>query len=206
MGWRSFETVVNAAGIERFPLFGVSQGCAISIAYAVRHPERLSHLILSGGFALGRGKPSPREHEQTKAPDIMLPVDLTYRRHGQRPEAYHGSPTRKRDAVEIAHNRTYGAAWPFRASNPSSIARARKPAVMPGHEHQIVRGHLGRPSPRGEDERRKRPERAKEAAREGFDTVVDIMQRVALACGAMLGASSRARATAATDSEWWAMI
>ena len=47
------ETVVNAAGIQRFPLLGMSQGCAISIAYAVRHPDRVSHLILCGGFAVG---------------------------------------------------------------------------------------------------------------------------------------------------------
>jgi pimeloyl-ACP methyl ester carboxylesterase len=49
------ETVVDAIGIKRFPLLGVSQGCAISIAYAVRHPERLSHLILYGGFAKTTG-------------------------------------------------------------------------------------------------------------------------------------------------------
>jgi len=66
------ETVVDAVGLGRFPLFGVSQGCAISIAYAVRHPERLSHLILYGGFALGRGKRSPREHEQTKAMGTLM--------------------------------------------------------------------------------------------------------------------------------------
>jgi len=48
------ETVVDAAGLERFPLFGVSQGCAIAIAYAVRHPERVSRLVLYGGFARGR--------------------------------------------------------------------------------------------------------------------------------------------------------
>jgi hypothetical protein len=47
------ETVVDAAGITRFALLGISQGCAISIAYAVRHPERVLHLILYGGFALG---------------------------------------------------------------------------------------------------------------------------------------------------------
>jgi class 3 adenylate cyclase/pimeloyl-ACP methyl ester carboxylesterase len=40
------ETVVDAAGLERFPLLGMSQGCAISVAFAVRHPERVSHLIL----------------------------------------------------------------------------------------------------------------------------------------------------------------
>jgi pimeloyl-ACP methyl ester carboxylesterase len=55
------ETVVDAAGIERFALLGYSQGCAISVAYAVRHPERVSHLILYGGFALGAGKRSPQE-------------------------------------------------------------------------------------------------------------------------------------------------
>jgi class 3 adenylate cyclase/pimeloyl-ACP methyl ester carboxylesterase len=50
------ETVVDAAGIARFALLGISQGCAISIAYAVRHPERVSHLILYGGYALGGNK------------------------------------------------------------------------------------------------------------------------------------------------------
>jgi len=50
------ETVVDAAGITRFALLGISQGCAISIAYAVRRPERVSHLILYGGFALGWNK------------------------------------------------------------------------------------------------------------------------------------------------------
>jgi class 3 adenylate cyclase/pimeloyl-ACP methyl ester carboxylesterase len=50
------ETVVNAAGLDRFPLFGFSQGCAVSIAYAVRNPHRVSRLILFGGFATGRYK------------------------------------------------------------------------------------------------------------------------------------------------------
>jgi class 3 adenylate cyclase/pimeloyl-ACP methyl ester carboxylesterase len=50
------ETVAAAAGLGRFPLLGFSQGCAVSIAYAVRHPERVSHLILFGGFAVGRAK------------------------------------------------------------------------------------------------------------------------------------------------------
>jgi class 3 adenylate cyclase/pimeloyl-ACP methyl ester carboxylesterase len=66
------ETVVDTLGIERFPLLGVSQGCAISIAYAARHPERLSHLILYGGFALGGGKRSPAEHEMRKAMGTLM--------------------------------------------------------------------------------------------------------------------------------------
>jgi len=50
---RDLETVVDALGLERFALFGISQGAAVSIAYAVRHPERVSHVVLSGGYALG---------------------------------------------------------------------------------------------------------------------------------------------------------
>lgn len=50
---RDLETVVDAAGIDRFPLLGLSQGCAVAIEYAVRHPERVSHLILWGGYAAG---------------------------------------------------------------------------------------------------------------------------------------------------------
>lgn len=50
------EAVVEASGIARFALLGISQGCAVSIAYAVRHPERVSHLILYGGYAVGWSK------------------------------------------------------------------------------------------------------------------------------------------------------
>lgn len=47
------EAVVDALGLDRFPLFGLSQGAAVSIAYAARHPERVSRLILLGGYATG---------------------------------------------------------------------------------------------------------------------------------------------------------
>jgi DNA-binding winged helix-turn-helix (wHTH) protein/pimeloyl-ACP methyl ester carboxylesterase len=47
------ETVVDSVGLGRFALLGISQGAPIAIAYAVRHPERVSRLILSGGFAQG---------------------------------------------------------------------------------------------------------------------------------------------------------
>src|SRR5262249_45922280 len=54
------ENIVDAAHLDRFTLFGISQGCALSIAYAVKHPERVSHLVLAGGYAQGwrvRGDP-----------------------------------------------------------------------------------------------------------------------------------------------------
>ena len=47
------ECVIDASGVERLALLGISQGCAVSIAYAVRHPERLTHLVLYGGYARG---------------------------------------------------------------------------------------------------------------------------------------------------------
>jgi DNA-binding SARP family transcriptional activator/pimeloyl-ACP methyl ester carboxylesterase len=50
---RDLEAVVDAAGIDRFALIGSSKGGPTSIAYAVRHPERVSHLVLYGTFAQG---------------------------------------------------------------------------------------------------------------------------------------------------------
>jgi DNA-binding winged helix-turn-helix (wHTH) protein/pimeloyl-ACP methyl ester carboxylesterase len=50
---RDLETVVDAAGLDRFPLLGISRGGPIAIAYAVKHPERVSHLVLYGTFPAG---------------------------------------------------------------------------------------------------------------------------------------------------------
>ena len=50
---RDLETVVDTLGLERFPLFGMSQGGAIAIEYIRRHPERVTHLVLVGAY--GRG-------------------------------------------------------------------------------------------------------------------------------------------------------
>ncbi len=73
---RDLESVVDAIGLDRFALLGISQGCAVSIAYAVRHPERLTHLILYGGYARGRRRRgNVEEVEQTNAL-------LTLMRHG----------------------------------------------------------------------------------------------------------------------------
>ena len=47
------ETVVDDCGLARFALLGISQGAPVAIAYAVRHPERVSRLVLCGGFARG---------------------------------------------------------------------------------------------------------------------------------------------------------
>ena len=47
-------TVVDAAGLERFALLGVSRGGPVAVTYAARYPERVSHLVLYGAFVQGR--------------------------------------------------------------------------------------------------------------------------------------------------------
>ena len=64
---RDLEAVVDAAGLERFALFGHSQGGAIAMEYAVRHPERVSQLVLLGAYARGRLKRSPQSRSESEA-------------------------------------------------------------------------------------------------------------------------------------------
>jgi pimeloyl-ACP methyl ester carboxylesterase/DNA-binding CsgD family transcriptional regulator len=63
------EAVVSALEIERFPLFGMSQGAAIAVTYAARHPEKVSQLILYGGCARGllKRNPSPKVIDAAQA-------------------------------------------------------------------------------------------------------------------------------------------
>lgn len=57
------EAVVDAVGLERFPLLGISQGCAISVEFAIRYPEKVTKLVLMGGYARGWNR--------TGSPDIV---------------------------------------------------------------------------------------------------------------------------------------
>jgi pimeloyl-ACP methyl ester carboxylesterase len=70
------ETVVDTIGLKRFPLFGASQGAPIAIAYAVRHPERVSHLVLHGAYARGALKrdPTPQQREEIAALTKLIEV------------------------------------------------------------------------------------------------------------------------------------
>jgi pimeloyl-ACP methyl ester carboxylesterase/DNA-binding CsgD family transcriptional regulator len=68
---RDLETVVDAAGLEPFPLLGVAKGGAIAIAYAARHPERVSHLVLYGTSARGRRARAATDEQREEA-DAML--------------------------------------------------------------------------------------------------------------------------------------
>ena len=50
---RDLEAVVDATGLQRFPLFAMSQAGAVAVAYAARHPDKVSRLILHGAYARG---------------------------------------------------------------------------------------------------------------------------------------------------------
>ena len=61
------EAVIAALGLDRFPLLGLSQGCAVSIEYAARHPEKVTKLVLYGGYARGWRAAPPHVQERVEA-------------------------------------------------------------------------------------------------------------------------------------------
>jgi pimeloyl-ACP methyl ester carboxylesterase/DNA-binding CsgD family transcriptional regulator len=65
------EAVVDGLGLQRFPLLGMSQGGAVAIAYAVRHPERVSHLVLAGAYARGALRRAATQAERLEAMTLI---------------------------------------------------------------------------------------------------------------------------------------
>ena len=78
------EAVVERAGVRKFVLLGISQGAATCIAYAARYPERVSHLVLYGGYARGAAvRGTPRQ-----AQEFCALVDLARTGWGQEHSAF----------------------------------------------------------------------------------------------------------------------
>jgi pimeloyl-ACP methyl ester carboxylesterase len=76
------EAVVDAVELDQFALLGVSQGAAIAVAYAARHPERITDLVLYGGFARGRRLRGQPEQDDAVIASIRAGwtrADPTYR-------------------------------------------------------------------------------------------------------------------------------
>lgn len=69
------ETVVDAAGLDRFDLLGISQGAGVAIAYAVRHPDKVRKLVLCGGYATGWAV--RQEPEEVARREAMLTLSQT---------------------------------------------------------------------------------------------------------------------------------
>jgi pimeloyl-ACP methyl ester carboxylesterase len=59
------EVVMDAAGLARATLLGISGGAATAIAYAARRPERVEKLVLLGSYATGVARREP-EHSPAR--------------------------------------------------------------------------------------------------------------------------------------------
>ena len=75
---RDLGTVIDAAGLERCALLGVSQGAAVAVAYAAAHPERVSRLVLFGPYAMGRSRRARTEQERREAAMMLEVVETTW--------------------------------------------------------------------------------------------------------------------------------
>jgi pimeloyl-ACP methyl ester carboxylesterase/drug/metabolite transporter (DMT)-like permease len=74
------EAVVAASGLRRFPLIGMSQGGAVAIAYAVRHPEQVSHLVLVGAYARGATRRAVTADQRLEAETLVRLIRLGWGR------------------------------------------------------------------------------------------------------------------------------
>jgi pimeloyl-ACP methyl ester carboxylesterase len=73
---RDLQAVVDGLGLERFPLLGLSGSGGVAVRYALRHPERVTHLILYGSYARGRlRRPPPLSRAEAAALRSIMEVD-----------------------------------------------------------------------------------------------------------------------------------
>ena len=68
---RDLQRVIEAAGFRRFAMVGTCWGGPLAIEYAVRHPERVSHLVLYGTYAHGRLR-RDNSREESERSRVML--------------------------------------------------------------------------------------------------------------------------------------
>jgi pimeloyl-ACP methyl ester carboxylesterase/DNA-binding CsgD family transcriptional regulator len=160
-GWLAdLEAVVDAAGLERFALLGLSQGAAVSVAYADRHPERVTHLVLYGGYARGRFHRDLSERETLEAETMINAMRVGWGRDNPAfrqlfstllmPE---GSPKQKGSLDRLARVSTspeqaaamerafYGidvTSEARRVEVPSLVLHARDDATIPFEEGQLL--------------------------------------------------------------------
>ena len=86
-GWvRDLETVVDALKLERFPLLGISGGGPTAIAYAIRHPQRVTRLVLYGSYVRGRAHRSSAQAEEGAVMAKLIELGWGSRNRGRRSE------------------------------------------------------------------------------------------------------------------------
>ena len=110
------EAVVAAQGLDCFPLLGMSQGAAIALGYAARHPEKVSHLVLYGGCARGllKRNPSPEvvdaAQAMLKAAELGWGADSSSFRQVFISQLFHDATAEQQRAVDEAQRMTISGA------------------------------------------------------------------------------------------------
>ncbi len=157
---RDLEAVVAGARLERFPLLGISQGASVSIAYAARHPEKVSHLILYGGYARGRFNrglaPADKAEAETlinairlgwgrKNPafrqlftTLLIPEGTEEQMHSLNELARISAPPDNAAAMERAFYQINVTAAAKRINVPTLVLHARQDACIPFEEGRLM--------------------------------------------------------------------
>jgi len=115
------QTVVTAAGIDRFDLFGLSQGAAVAIAYAARYPERVRRIVIAGGYARGRRRRGSAD-EAAKAEALLT---LMRQGWGEPGSAFHRMFSALYLPVGTAEEAAWFADLQRLSTSPEAAARIR---------------------------------------------------------------------------------
>ena len=128
---RDLETVVDALGLERFPLLGISQGGPIAITYAARHPERVSHLVVYGTCARATwARADDERRRELAALGELIRMSWGSDQPGLPAGLRRQVPARRSDRA-VAGVR--------RAAAPLDLAAQRPPAVASRSAHSTAR-------------------------------------------------------------------
>ena len=160
------ERVVEAAGLDRFVLLGISQGCALSTEYALRHPEKVAGLVIVGGLCAGMAGPrQPGGDRQARgdfgadarglgtgrpvvSPDVHRPV------HSRRQSRADGLVQRAAAADPDARQRLSAELCICRHRHIALARAAQRSRARPACQRRPCRTALGRPGNRQDHRRR----------------------------------------------------
>lgn len=156
------ETVVAAAGLDRFALLGVSQGAAVALVYAARHPERVTQLILYGGYGRGRMLRGPEERRRGEAmiaaihagwtdanPTFRHLFSMLFLPHGTAEQMAWYDELQRRSTTPATAVRLYEARSRIdvggvasRVTAPALVVHARDDRVVPVEEGRLLAARI----------------------------------------------------------------
>jgi pimeloyl-ACP methyl ester carboxylesterase/DNA-binding CsgD family transcriptional regulator len=154
------ESVVDAAGLDRFALCGISQGGAVAVEYAARHPEKVNCLVLYGAYARGRYHRGPQsvKEAETKLKLVELgwtTEDPSYRQVFTAQWIPDGTPEQVRSFNELQRaiisaetaSKLLRTVWAIDIRNsaprvrcPTLVAHAQGDASVPFDEGRLLSG------------------------------------------------------------------